>query len=103
MKADGSVAVDPEVELTRLKLQKSFEGSVTLDGTEGEVIGIRPVCSASASWTGSIGVQYRTGYRQFPVAVVTGMARSQGLVRQVAREDLPPMNNSRLRVREHGE
>ncbi|MBK9296008.1 MAG: ATP-binding protein [Candidatus Microthrix sp.] len=37
MKVDGSVAVDPEVELTRLKLQKSFEGSVTLDGTEGEV------------------------------------------------------------------
>ena len=36
MKADGSVAVEPEVELTHLKLEKSFEGSVTLDGTEGE-------------------------------------------------------------------
>ena len=37
MKADGSVAVKPEVELTHLKLEKSFEGSLTLDGTEGEV------------------------------------------------------------------
>ena len=37
MKADGLVAVEPEVELTHRKLEKSFEGSVTLDGTEGEV------------------------------------------------------------------
>ena len=31
VKADGSVAVHPDVELTHLKLEQSFEGSVTLD------------------------------------------------------------------------
>ena len=40
MKADGSVAVHPDVELTHLKLEQTFEGSVTLDGTVGEVVSI---------------------------------------------------------------
>jgi type I restriction enzyme R subunit len=40
VKADGSVAVHPDVELTHLKLEQTFEGSVTLDGTVGEVVSI---------------------------------------------------------------
>ena len=89
MKADGSVAVDPEVELTRLKLQKSFEGSVTLDGTEGEVIGIRPVCSASASWSGSIGVQYRTVVRQL-------VGTTLGVLRHLVGTTLAPAERDHL-------
>ena len=34
----GSEAVHPEVELTHLKIEQTFEGSVTLTATEGEII-----------------------------------------------------------------
>ncbi len=37
IKAGGSEAVHPEVELTHLKLDQTFEGSVTLTETQGEV------------------------------------------------------------------
>src|SRR5690606_15093031 len=37
VRAGGSEAVHPEVELTHLKLQQTFEGSVTLTESEGEV------------------------------------------------------------------
>ncbi|HSS12107.1 MAG TPA: ATP-binding protein, partial [Acidimicrobiales bacterium] len=36
----GSEAVHPDVELTHLKIEQTFEGSVTLTATEGEVITI---------------------------------------------------------------
>jgi type I restriction enzyme R subunit len=35
---DGYVAVHPDVELTHLKIEQTFEGSVTLTNTDGEVI-----------------------------------------------------------------
>lgn len=37
VRAGGTAAVHPEVELTHLKLEQTFEGSVTLAETEGEV------------------------------------------------------------------
>ena len=37
IKRDGSVAVHPDVELTHLKVEQTFEGSVTLTDTTGEV------------------------------------------------------------------
>ena len=39
IRTDGSVAVHPDVELTHLKLEQTFEGSVTLELTDGEVRG----------------------------------------------------------------
>ena len=40
VKTDGTVAVHPDVELTHLKLEQTFEGSVTLTDTTGEVVSI---------------------------------------------------------------
>ena len=40
IRTDGSVAVHPDVELTHLKLEQTFEGSVTLEDTDGEVMTI---------------------------------------------------------------
>ena len=40
IKEGGSEAVHPEVELTHLKIEQTFDGSVTLTETEGEVITI---------------------------------------------------------------
>lgn len=37
LRTDGSGAVDPEVELTHLKIEQTFEGSVTLSDAGGEV------------------------------------------------------------------
>ena len=40
LKGEGSDAVHPEVELTHLRMEQTFEGSVTLTETKGEVITI---------------------------------------------------------------
>ena len=38
LRDDGYVAVHPDVELTHLKIEQTFSGSVTLSGTTGEVV-----------------------------------------------------------------